>query len=72
MYKRSVPQKVQQKMQQKLSHNNNKSCCLFERAICINQVSGISLLIASKINLGCKFNFSLYSKAETERKIRFQ
>lgn len=52
MYKRSVQQKAQQKMQQKLSLNNNKDCYLFEREICVYQVIGISLLIASKLNLG--------------------
>ena len=44
MYRHSVQQKRQQKVLQKV--NNNYIALFVDKAICVYQVSGISLLIA--------------------------
>ena len=43
MYKHLVQQSVQQKVQQKIAQ---QLCCTFDKAVCVYQVSGISLSIA--------------------------
>ena len=46
------------------------TCCTFDKAICVYQTSGMSLLIASILNGGCKLYFSSVRQNQNTQKIQ--
>ena len=46
------------------------TCCTFDKAICVYQTSGMSLLTASILNGGCKLYFSSVWQNQNTQKIQ--